>query len=113
MGGDLSTVTSNSFFTPSGVATIPTAVPIPPTKRDALTSGQPCCQAFPPVVATLSGLMPPDTLDYIHVFCVVIPLILDVRLVDAPAGVIQEKGHIGFLRLPSAVLALFFFARRI
>ena len=37
------------------------------------------------------------------------PFILDVRLVDVPAG-----GHIGFLiHLPSAVLALIFFARRI
>ena len=38
--------------------------------------------------------------------CVVIPFILDVRLVDAPAGVPQEEGHTGFLHLPSAVLAL-------
>ena len=45
--------------------------------------------------------------------CVVIPFILDVRFVDVPAGVTQEKGHTGFLHLPSAVLALIFFARRI
>ena len=46
--------------------------------------------------------------------CVVIPFILDVRLVDAPpAGVTQEEGHTGFLHLPSAVLALIFIARRI
>ena len=45
--------------------------------------------------------------------CVVIPFILDVRLVDLPAGVTQEEGRIGFLHLPSAVLALFFIARRI
>ena len=32
---------------------------------------------------------------------------------DAPAGVTQEKGHAGFLHLPSAVLALIFIARRI
>ena len=32
---------------------------------------------------------------------------------DAPAGVTQEEGHIGFLHLPSAVLALIFIARRI
>ena len=44
---------------------------------------------------------------------VVIPFILDVRLVDAPAGVTQEGGHTGFLHLPSAVLALIFVARRI
>ena len=45
--------------------------------------------------------------------CVVIPFILDVRLVDVPAGVAQEEGHTGFLRLPYAVLALIFLARRI
>ena len=45
--------------------------------------------------------------------CVVIPFILDFRRVDAPAGVTQEEDHTGFLRLSSAVLALFFIARRI
>ena len=45
--------------------------------------------------------------------CVPIPFILDVRLVDAPAGVAQKEGHTGFLHLPSAVLALIFIARRI
>ena len=45
--------------------------------------------------------------------CVVIPFILDVKLVDVPAGVTQEKGHTGFLHLPSAVLALIFLARKI
>ena len=46
--------------------------------------------------------------------CVVIPFILDVRLVDVPAGVIPEEGHTGFLiHLPSVVLALIFIARRI
>ena len=45
--------------------------------------------------------------------CIVIPFILDVMFVDVPAGVTQEEGHTGFLRLPSAVLALFFLARRI
>ena len=55
---------------------------------------------------------------YIYIYmcvrvCVVIPFILDVRLVDAPAGVTQEEGHTGFLHLPSAVLALVFIARRI
>ena len=44
---------------------------------------------------------------------VVIPFILDVRLVDAPAGVTQEEGHTEFLHLPSAVLALVFIARKI
>ena len=44
--------------------------------------------------------------------CVTFPFILDVRLVDAPAGVTQEEGHTGFLiHLPSAVLALVFIAR--
>ena len=43
---------------------------------------------------------------------VVITYILDVRLVDAPAGVTQEEGHIGFLHLLSAVLAFIFIARR-
>ena len=45
--------------------------------------------------------------------CVVIPFILDVRLVDIPAGVTQEEDHTGFIRLPSAVLALIFLARKI
>ena len=45
--------------------------------------------------------------------CVVVPFILDVRLVDAPAGVTQEEGHIEFLHLPFALLALIFLARRI
>ena len=45
--------------------------------------------------------------------CVVIPFILDARLVDVPAGVTQEEGHTRFLHLPSAVSALIFLARRI
>ena len=44
----------------------------------------------------------------VYMGCVVIPSILDVRLVDAPAGVTQEEGHTGFLHLPFAVLALIF-----
>ena len=47
------------------------------------------------------------------VYVCVIPFILDDRLVGAPAGVIREEGHPGFLHLPSAVLALIFIARRI
>ena len=49
------------------------------------------------------------------IHCVVIPFILDVRLVDAPAGVTQQEGHTGFLiHLPSVVLVFFFLiARRI
>ena len=49
----------------------------------------------------------------LQLFVVVIPFILDVRLVDVPAGVTQEEGHSGFLHLPSAVLALIFLATRI
>ena len=45
--------------------------------------------------------------------CVVIPFILDVRFVDVPAGVTQGEGHTEFLHLPSAVLVIIFFARRI
>ena len=45
--------------------------------------------------------------------CVVIPFIMDVRLVDVPAGVTQEEDRTGFLHLLSAVLALTFLARRI
>ena len=45
--------------------------------------------------------------------CVGIPFILDVRVVDVPAGVTQEEGHTGLLHFPSAVLALIFLARRI
>ena len=33
--------------------------------------------------------------------CVVIPFLLEVRLVDASAGVTKEEGHTGFLHLPS------------
>ena len=47
------------------------------------------------------------------IHCAVIPLILDVRLVDALAGVTQEEGQTGFLHLPSAVPALIFIAGRI
>ena len=53
------------------------------------------------------------TLLLLQCVCVAIPLILDVRLVDVPAGVTQEEGNTGFLHLPSAVLALIFIARRI
>ena len=45
--------------------------------------------------------------------CVVIPSILDVILVDAPVAVTQEKGQTGFLRFPSAVIALSLVARNI
>ena len=44
---------------------------------------------------------------------VVIPIILDATLVDAPAGVTQEEGRTGFLHLPSAVFILIFITRRI
>ena len=45
--------------------------------------------------------------------CVSIPFLLDVRFVDVPTGVTQEEGQTRFLHLPSAVLALIFFARKI
>ena len=45
--------------------------------------------------------------------CVVIPFFLHVRIVDVPARVTEEEGHTGFPHLLSAVLALFFLARRI
>ena len=48
-----------------------------------------------------------------HYVCVVIPFILDVSVVDAPAGVTQEEGNTEFLDLLSAVLSLIFLARRI
>ena len=44
---------------------------------------------------------------------VAIPFVLDVRLVDVPAGVTQEEGHTGFLHLPCAVLAFIFLSRSI
>ena len=44
---------------------------------------------------------------------VVIPFILDARLVDAPAGVAKEKAHTGFLHLPSSVLVFIFLVRRV
>ena len=40
--------------------------------------------------------------------CVVIPFVLDVRLVDVSDGVTQEEAHTGILHLPSPVLALIF-----
>ena len=45
--------------------------------------------------------------------CVFITFTLDVKFVGVPAGVTQEEGHKGFLRLPFAVLTLIFLARRI
>ena len=46
--------------------------------------------------------------------CVVIPFILDGRqVVDVPAGVTQEEGHTGFLRLLSVVFALVFLVKMI
>ena len=44
--------------------------------------------------------------------CVVIPFILDIRLVDALAGSHEEEDHTGFLHLPFAVLAIVLIARR-
>ena len=45
--------------------------------------------------------------------CVFITFTLDVKFVGVPAGVTQEEGHKGFLRLSFAVLDLIFLARRI
>ena len=45
--------------------------------------------------------------------CVVIPFVLDVRFVDTAAGFSQVEGHIVFIHLLSAVLALIFIAKRI
>ena len=43
-----------------------------------------------------------SVVDILLCVCVVIPFILDVRLVGAPAGVTQEEGHTGFIiPLPS------------
>ena len=44
--------------------------------------------------------------------CVVISFILDIRLVDVPAGVTQEEGQTGFLHLCGACASIFI-ARRI
>ena len=51
-----------------------------------------------------------ESLTAVSSVCVVFSFILDVRRVDAPAGVTQE---VKFLHLPSAVLASIFTARRI
>ena len=45
--------------------------------------------------------------------CVAIPFILDVRVVDAPAGVTQKEGRTRFFHLSSAGLAFILVARRI
>ena len=45
--------------------------------------------------------------------CNIIPFVLDIRLVDVPAGVTQEGGNTVFFHLPSAVFALIFLAKRI
>ena len=49
----------------------------------------------------------------VYVVCVIIPFILDVRLVDVSAGATQEEGYTGLLiHLPSAVVA-FVFSRQV
>ena len=56
----------------------------------------------------MSGRSPPLCL------CVFFPFILDISLLDVPAGVTQKEGHIVFLiHLPFAVRALIFLAGRI
>ena len=70
----------------------------------------------PHVRTASSALKTPILLCLVAKVCVyvaVIPFILDVRLVDAPAEVTQEEGHTGFHHLPSPTLALIFIARRI
>ena len=53
-------------------------------------------------------------LDFYNVcVCVVIPFILDIRLVDVPPGVTQEKGHTGYFHFLFAVLALICLAKMI
>ena len=47
------------------------------------------------------------------VLCIIVPFILDVKLLDVPAGNTQEEGHTIFLHLPSAMLALIFIVRKI
>ena len=64
-------------------------------------------------VASIECKSPSDTFS-VYVCAVITLFILDVILLaDAPAGVTHEEGHTGFSRLPSAVLALIFLARRI
>ena len=68
------------------------------------------------VTATINTLRTagPVSADSRQFACVVILIILDVKLVDAPAGVTQEEGHTGFIiHLPSAVVALILIARRV
>ena len=45
-------------------------------------------------------------------WCVVVPFILDVRLVDAPDGVTQEECHTGVFCFVSFVLFVFFLRYR-
>ena len=61
---------------------------------------------------SVSVLLVVPSNDIIVCVCVVIPFILDVRLVDVPARVTQEKGHTGFLHLLSAVLALIIYREK-
>ena len=45
--------------------------------------------------------------------CVIIPFVVDIWLMDTPAGVKKDEGHKGYLHLHFAVLALIFLARMI
>ena len=68
-----------------------------------------------PVKPCIYSVVVPEAVSVALCLCVCvcfIPFILDVRLVDVPAGVTQEEGHTGFFRLPSAVLAFIFLAKR-
>ena len=66
--------------------------------------------AFTPFFTVLTTVC---TINCAVCLCVVIPFFLDVRHVNAPAGVTQEEGYTYLLHLPSAVLALIFITRRI
>ena len=78
-----------------------------------VTSGCVCINSIAHNNRAIRPCHPSHSMPVCVCVCVVIPFILDARLVDVPAEVTQEEGHTGFLHLPSAVLALIFIARRI
>ena len=101
---------------PAGQASVRTAPRDNTVTRSALNSVT-CARLEPTQMLQASGvvtgdvfrrwvkkdsLCPRDAVVCVFV-CVVILFILDVRLVNVPAGVTQEEGHTGFLHLPSAV----------
>ena len=66
-------------------------------------------EAYPGVLIPKSGILSKD----IVCASAVISFVVDVRVVDASAGVTQEEGHTVLLHIPSAVLVLIFIARSI